>query len=140
MKIKTLAVTPTAFLHLKGPDGLHLYDGAKKVGIDLYSPGSREAALVESRRSNRVVQRMQDNDNKFSLAPIEQQRAEAAEDLKDLTASFHGIDYDGPDGAPLVGSALYTAVYSDPELGWINAQVNKFVGEWGKFKPASVTS
>jgi hypothetical protein len=139
MKIKTLAVAPTAFLHLKGPDGQYLYDddkGEKKVGIDLYSPGSRQAALVDARRSQRVIQRMQDNDNKFSIPPIEQQRTEAAEDLKDLTAGFHNLEYDGPDGKPLTGSALFAAVYSDPEMGWINAQVNKFTGDWGKFKAA----
>jgi hypothetical protein len=142
MKIAVLAVAATAFLHLKGPDGSYLYDDATKepVGIDLFGPGSRESAEVESRQSSRAIKRMQDNDNKISFPPIEQQRAEAADDLVALTCGFRHIEHDSPDGQPLGGSALYHAVYSDPSLGWIKAQVVKFQADWGKFTPGSQTS
>lgn len=141
MKIATLAVAATAFLHLKAPDGTtFLYDDGKPVGIDLYGPGSDEAAKIESAQSARAIKRMQDNDNKISLPPVETQRAEAADDLAALTAGFHHIEHDGPDGQPLAGRPLYHAVYSDPALGWIKAQVIKFVGDWGKFTPVSPTS
>lgn len=139
MKISKLAVAATAFLHLKDPDGAHLYDDGKPVGIDLYGPGSPQFAQTEERQSARAIKRMQDNDNKISLVPIEQRRAEASEDLADLTLAFHNIDYDGADGAPLSGRALYVAVYSEPTLGWIKEQVLKTVGDWGKFKPVSAT-
>ena len=62
MKIASLAVAATAFLHLKGPDGAFLYDGKEKVGIDLYGPGSPEFAQVEERQSARALKRMQDTD------------------------------------------------------------------------------
>lgn len=138
MKIKLLASAATAFLHLKSPDGTYLFDDGKKVGIDLYGPGSVQHSQVEERQSARAIKRMQDNDNKISLAPIDERRAEAAADLAALTLGFHHIEHE-VDGAALTGTALVTAVYSDPELGWIKEQVAKFVGDWGKFTPVSAT-
>jgi len=141
MKIKTLAVAATAFLHLKGPDGSFLYEDDKAaVGIDLYSPGSPEYARIEERQSARTIRRMQDNDNKVAHVPVEQRRTESSEDLADLTAAFRNIEHDGSDGQPLSGRGLYVAVYSDPALGWIKEQVVKFLGDWGKFTGGSATS
>ncbi|WP_294353317.1 hypothetical protein [uncultured Sphingomonas sp.] len=140
MKIKTLAVSATAFLHLKGPDGTHLYDGKTPVGIDLFGPGSPEYARIEERQSARTIKRMQDNDNKLAHVPIEQRRVESSEDLADLTKDFRNIEHDGEDGQPLTGRALHIGVYADPALGWIKEQVIKFVGDWGKFTPGSQTS
>ena len=139
MKIATLAVAATAFLHLKGPDGTHLYEGKEPVGIDLFGPGSPEHARIEERQSARAVKRMQDNDGKVSLAPVEQRRAEAADDLAALTAGFRHIEHE-VDGRQLAGVELHTAVYADPTLGWIKDQVARFVGDWGKFTPGSATS
>ncbi|TCP36551.1 hypothetical protein EV292_10147 [Sphingomonas sp. BK235] len=140
MKIATLAVATTAFLHLKGPDGTPLYDGGEAVGIDLYGPGSAEHGQIEERQSARVVKRMAENENRIAHVPLAQRRIEAAEDLTSLTAGFRYIEHETPDGTPLSGPALYSAVYSDPKLGWIKEQVIKFVGDWGKFTPGSQTS
>jgi hypothetical protein len=137
MKIAILAVAATAFLHLKGPDGQLLYDNGQKVGIDLFGPGSDEYSRIEERQSNRAIKRMQDNDNKVSLPAADVRRTEAAEDLTALTAAFHHIEHEDANGQPLAGAALYTAVYSDPSLGWIKEQATKFVGDWGKFTPGS---
>lgn len=135
MKIKSLAVAATAFLHLKGLDGAYLYENGEPVGIDLYGPGSMEFAQVEQRQTARALQRMQDNDGKPQAAPIEQRRAQEAEDLTALTAGFRRIEIDD-----LTGNALYMAAYSDPGLGWIKVQALKFVSDWGKFSPGSATS
>jgi hypothetical protein len=140
MKIATLAVAATAFLHLKGPDGTHLYDDGKPVGIELFGPGSPESAQVEERQSARAVKRMTENDGKLSLAPIEQRRTEAAEDLAALTSGFQNIEHAGADGQPLSGRALFIAVYSDPTLGWIKEQVLKAVGDWSRFTQGLATS
>lgn len=137
MKIAKYAVAATGFLHLKGPDKVPLYDEGKKVGIDLFSPGSAEYGVIEERQSARTVKRMAENDNRLAHVPLETRRVEAAEDLTALTAAFHHIEHDGPDGQPLVGKALYQAVYSDPALGWIKEQVVAFLGDWGKFTSAS---
>jgi len=140
MKIATLAVSPTAFLHLKGPDGAHLYEDGRAVGIVLYGPGSTEAAIIEAAQSARAIKRMQDNDGKIALPPIDVQRAETTADLLAYTADVRNIEIDGPDGTPLTGHALFTALYSDPALGWIKTQVVKFLGEWGNFLPGSATA
>lgn len=140
MKIATLAVANTAFLHLKAPDGTLLYDGKEKVGIDLFSPGSPEYGQVEERRSARTVKRMADNDNKIAHVPLDELRVENAQDLVSLTAGFRHIEHDGPDGSPLAGQALHLAVYSDPSLGWIKEQALKFLADWGKFTPGSPTN
>ncbi len=137
MKIATLAAVRTAFLHLKSPAGEHLYDSGKPVGIDVFGPGSEEAQRVEARQTERAMKRMQDNDNKFSMPPVETARAEATEDLVALTAGFRNIDHNGEDGQPLSGVDLYRAVYSDPELGWIKEQFDRFKRDWGKFMPGS---
>jgi hypothetical protein len=140
MKIATLAVSATAFLHLKGPDGQHLYEDAKPVGIDLYGPGSAEASVIETAQSQRALKRMQDNDNKVVLPPIEVQREETTADLVAYTAGVRNIEIDGPDGEPLIGNALSTALYSNPALGWIKTQVIKFVADWGNFKSGSTAN
>jgi len=140
MKILLLAAAATSFLHLKAPDGTLLVEDGKPVGIDLYGPGSPEYAVVEERQSARAVKRMADNDNKVAHVPVDERRVEAAQDLASLTAGFRGIELDGPDGTPLVGTALFEAVYREPGLGWIKEQVVRHVGDWGKFKPASPTS
>lgn len=138
MKIMLLAAASTAFLHLKSPDGTYLFDNGEKVGIDLYGPGSTQHSEIEERQSARAIKRMQDNDNKISLAPIADRRSEAASDLAALTAGFHHIEHE-VDGVPVTGRELVVAVYSDPKLGWIKEQVAKFVGDWGKFTPVSAT-
>jgi hypothetical protein len=140
MKILLLAAANTSFLHLKGPDGTPLFDGKNKVGIDLFGPGSEESARLEERVSARVVKRMAENDNKVGHVPVDQRRAETAQDLTDMTAAFHHIEHEGADGKPLSGTALYHAVYSDPKLGWIKEQVLKHLGDWGKFTTGSATS
>lgn len=137
MKIKSLAVVPTAFLHLKGPDKLPLYDDGKPVGIELYGPGSADFARIDERQSARTIARLNENDGKVGHTPVDQRRAETTEDLADLTASFRNIEHDGPDGQPLSGRELHVAVYSDPTLGWLKEQAVKFVGDWGKFTPGA---
>jgi hypothetical protein len=135
MQIKSLAVSATAFLHLKGPGGAFLYEADEPVGIDLFGPGSPEFSRIEERQSARAIQRMQDNDGKITPVPIAQRRQEEAQDLAALTAGFRHIEVD-----TLAGAALYEAVYSDPSLGWIKTQAARFVGDWGKFSNRSPTS
>ena len=144
MKIKKLAVAPTAFLHLKGPDGNFLYEGEgeqkEKVGIELFGPGSPQFAQIEERQTARAVERYKDNDGQITHVPIDQRRAETAEDLADLTSGFHHIEHDDANGQPLTGRALVVAVYSEPDLGWIKDQVAKWLGDWGKFTTGSAAS
>lgn len=132
------AVKETALLHLKGANGEHMYEGDQPVGIILYGPGSKKFAEVEARRSARTIKRMQDNDGKYTQAPLAVRQAEAAEDLSDLTAGFQNFAY--PPAGDAQGASLYMAVYSDASLGFINKQIEKFLNDWGNFKPGSTAS
>jgi hypothetical protein len=141
LNIALLAVTSTAFLHLKNPAGELLYaDEARTlpVGINLYGPGSKPYGVVDSRQSARALKRMQDNDGKITAASPEERTTETAEDLASITAEFMNFDYQ-PEGVaePLSGEALFRAVYGNPGLGYITRQVTKFVGDWGNFSAAS---
>lgn len=138
MDITTQAVADTAFIHLKGADGEHLYSDGKKVGVVIYGPGSDAYAQVESRQTSRAVKRMQDNDGKVTVAPPEQRDAEQAEDLAAITVSFENFTY--PPAADKQGAELFRAVYADKRLGFIARQVAKAVTDWGNFKPGSAAS
>lgn len=140
MKTKSIIIAATTFLHLKGPDGILLYDDGKKVGITLYGPGTSQSARVQERQSARIESRLAENDGRFTLAPHDVRRAEQAEDWADQTAEFHHLEHDGPDGQPLSGRDLFVAAYSDPSLGWITDQVQNVIGKWGKFATASTPS
>lgn len=137
--ITTEAVDETATIHVKNAAGELLYaDGKerkKPVQIIIYGPGSDAFAAVESRQSSRTIKRMQDNDGKFTAAPFEERRSEAAEDLAALTVNFVNFAY--PPAGDAQGAALFAAVYRDPKLGFITKQVQQAVTDWGKFKIAS---
>lgn len=133
--ITTQAVADTAPIHIKGLDGEYLYSDGKPVRIHLYSPGSTVFAEVEDRQTSRAVKRMQDNDGKVSVPPMEERNAEQADDLATLTASFENLGY--PPAGDKQGKELYRALYADKKLGHIVAQVQKALKDWGKFKPAS---
>lgn len=135
MDITTQKVATTAAIHVKNAAGELLFSGDKPVRIIVYGPGSEAYGVVESRQSTRAVKRMQDNDNKVSVAPFETRLAETAEDLAAITVSFENFSY--PPAGDAQGAELFAAVYRDQTLGFITRQVQKFIADWGNFKPGS---
>lgn len=132
MDVSSLRVADTAAIHLKNAAGDLLYDGDNPVKIILYGPGSKPFATIESRQTNRAVKRMADNDGKIAVVPPEQRKTELSEDLAAITVRFEHLTYGDKQGTD-----LFEAVYADPALGFIAAQVQKFLGDWGNFKPGS---
>jgi hypothetical protein len=135
LDISTLAVADTAAIHLKGPDGSHLYSDGKPVRIVLYSPGSPVFAEIEDRQVARATKRMQDNDGKLALVPIEQRDNEQADDLAALTVAFENFDL--PSAAEKHGNEKFKALYLDRKLGFIKEQMLKALRDWGKFTQTS---
>lgn len=135
LDITAHAVNDTAAIHLKGADGEYLYSDGEPVRIVVYGPGSKPFAEVEARQSARTVKRMQDNDGKFTQAPLEQRQADLAQDLASVTVVFQNLSY--PPAGDALGADLFRAVYADPKLGFIAKQVDKFLRDWGNFKPGS---
>ncbi len=132
MDVSKLKAAPTATIHIKGMDGLPLYDEGKPVRIKIHGPGTHVFGIVDARQTARSLARMNENEGKITAPSAEERRAEIAEDLADVTISFEGLT-----AGDLSGRELFLAVYGDPELGYITKQVNKALGDWGKFKPAS---
>lgn len=128
-------VALTAPMHVRNAQGTPMYDGDKPVRIHFYGPASRQFAELETRQSERSVKRHNDNEGKAVARTSEERRAEAVADLLSLTHSFENLDY-----GDLTGDALYAAVYSEPELGFVLNQGVKFVGEWGNFSGSAATN
>lgn len=134
MDIVTQSVVETTTIHIKSANGELLYadkERQKPVQIVVYGPGSDAFGVIEARQSARTVKRMQDNDGKLTVAPSEERRKEAAEDMASLTVAFNNFSYSKAGDAQ--GEALFKAVYSDPTLGFILKQVSQGVQDWGKF-------
>lgn len=137
MDILTLGIADTATLHLKGPDNLPLYSGPEKkpVTVTVHSPGSDAFAQIETKQTQRVLKRLDDNDGKRTAMTAEERLSQTAEDLADLTVEFQNLELEGK-----TGRALALAVYGNRRLGFIANQVTKFLADWGNFKGASATS
>lgn len=132
MDVSILRVADTAAIHVKNAAGVPLYEGDKPVRIIVHSPGSRAFAAVESRQTARALKRMNENEGKLTAPTAEERLAETAEDLASITVAFDGLthgDKSGPD--------LFQAVYGDQKLGFIAAQVTKYLKDWGNFNAGS---
>jgi hypothetical protein len=138
MDITTEAVRDTAALHVKNAKGEHLYSDGKPVRIHVFGPGTEQYAVVEARQTQRVLKRREDNDGKAYVLSPDEARLEQAEDLASITTAFEGLTY--PPAGDAQGYELFKAVYADPKLGFIAAQVNKYVQNWGNFSAGSATS
>lgn len=114
-------------------------EGGKQCAIVVYGPGSEQYARAEAKKNNKVMDRLK-RKGKADATP-EEQRAQQADFLAAITASFENFTYPSPDPEkPLEGAALYRAVYMDRGIGFIADQVQTFVGDWGNFTGKSGTN
>jgi hypothetical protein len=107
----------------KKDDGPLLVNG-QPVQIVVYSPGSAEYVRAEAKSSQAAQART------FAALrgkPVketpEEARQKAAEKLAACTKELVNF--------PVEGGAF--AVYNNPKLGYITAQVEKFLSDWGNF-------
>lgn len=137
MDILTQEIADSTVLHLKGADGLPLYSGPdrKPVRVRLHSPGSDAFAQIETKQTQRVLKRLDDNDGKRTAITAEERLEQTAEDLADITIEFENLTLGDKSGR-----ALALAVYGNRKLGFIANQVTKHLADWGNFKNASATS
>ena len=138
MDVSKLIVADTGTIHVKSAAGEPLYaDDARTqpVRIIVHGPGSPAYAAVESRQTARALKRMNDNEGKMTAATAEERLAEQAEDLATITVRFENLT----DGDK-TGADLFQAVYGNPKVGFIAAQVTKFLKDWGNFQIGSAAS
>ena len=137
MDIKSKAAVETAFLHLRDAHDELMYEGDpkddKKVGVWLYGPGTRQYTSAQARQENRTFETLKKKGKIDQTA--DEKIAASADFLASITQRFDNLDYDG-----LTGNSLAMAVYSDPALGFIGAQVRQFSGEWSNFTKGSEKS
>ncbi|MBG6222801.1 MULTISPECIES: hypothetical protein [unclassified Janthinobacterium] len=141
MSIKKYAVAATSVVHLKdGNDELMYADGAdgkpdlsRPMRVTLYGPGSKQFAKVTAVNTSALMDRMKKKGKDKQSA--EERTEEAANTLAACTASFENIEIDS-----LAGEALYKAVYSDLELGFVNSQLNAHLNDWANFTKPSANS
>lgn len=136
--IRKFAVALTNRLHLRnaedelmyadGPDGAP--DAAKPMAVNLYGPGSKQYSRALAAQNNRFVDRLKKKGKADQSA--EDKKRETAEFLAACTESMENVEYD-----TLEGQALYLAVYTDIEIGFIAEQVGVFLGVWGNFRKGS---
>jgi hypothetical protein len=117
----------TAILTVQTPKGDDLLVGGEKVTITLYGEGSKQYVNAKYKLDNamqtRSVAMLRGKTNKNAAEEQAQLRAEF---LAAVTASIENF--------PIEGGAL--ALYNNPKLSYITAQVEKFLGETENFMPA----
>lgn len=143
LDLTTLAARETATMHLKDPAGELLYaDTAKKkpARIVVWGPGSEAAETVESQEVDRMVEKLliEKSGGEVPADTYEERVRKRAEKLAAMTVEFENISY--PKAGDAEGKALFAAVYSDRSIGFIAGQVERFLNDWGNFKPGSATS
>lgn len=144
MKASNIAVKETHTLHVKdaagepmyelGPDGVP--DESKPVEIDIYGPGSKQYRKAKSDQQNRMVTLVK----KGTKQSVEAKAQNDAAFLADITADMRYLEEDDADGKPLRGRALYVAIYTRADIGFIADQVHAFAHDWANFSRASSTT
>lgn len=142
MDIRKFAVAPTSRLHFRNADDELMYadgedgqpDTKKPIAANLYGPGSKPYAKAQAQKQNRLIDKLKKKGKTDETA--EEKREEDAEFLTACTESFENIEYDA-----LTGKALFKAVYSDIEIGFMAEQAGKHIADWANFsKPSTTTS
>jgi hypothetical protein len=117
----------TAILTVQTPKGDDLLVGGEKVTITLYGEGSKQYVNAKYKLDNAMQTR--------SIAALRgKSNKNAAEEQAQLRAEFLASVTASIDNFPIEGGAL--ALYNNPKLAYITAQVDKFLGETENFMPA----
>jgi hypothetical protein len=115
----------TATLTVQTPKGDDLLVDGKPVTITVYGEGSKKFVNAKYKLDN-AMQTKAVAAYRGKKTSVEEQTQLRAEFLAAVTASI--------DNFPIEGGAL--ALYNNPKLSYITAQVDKFLGETENFMPA----
>jgi hypothetical protein len=103
--------------------------GGKPVSIELYGPGSQQYVRAKAKTEAAIQTRaMAAVRGKVAKDAATENRRLVAEQLAACTKAIHNLP----------GDAL--AIYSNPKLGYITEQAEKFVQDWANFPSASTTT
>lgn len=114
-----------------GPDGKP--DESKPMKVHVFSPGTKVFAKARAAQANRNMDRYKKKGKSDMTA--EDQTKDTAEFLAAVTDRFENIEVDA-----LTDKALFMAVYSDLELCFIPAQIDKLLSDTANFTATSPTA
>lgn len=128
--ISTLGVKETTIIELESPDGdpLTNHEGAT-LSVTVYGPGSKQFQRAQGVRNRAILEYVKKGGKKMK---DNEQRELDAEFLASCTVSFNNFVYKN-----LTGIEMFKEAYMDTAIGFISEQVNKAIGDWANFTPAS---
>jgi hypothetical protein len=139
--LKKYALVATVVHHLRdgndelmyadGPDGQP--DESKPMLAHMYGPGTKKFANAKAAQANRNMDRYKKK-GKADLS-AEEQTKDTAEFLAACTERLENVEVD-----QLSDKALHLAVFSDLELCFIPAQLDKLLSDTANFTKASLTA
>lgn len=136
--IKSLAMAPTADMHICDANGEKQYDeNGDPITITFHGPASKEYRKVK--HENELTAQAQATEivlGKKSALTWQDKADNRAEYLAKLTVSFNG--FGDPDGGKLSGFQLFKKIYSDVELVNIADDAENFLNNRKNFtKPSA---
>ena len=128
--LDTLALSPTATLHLQHPvTQEYLYADEKQtkpVSVELYGTSSKEYRQAILALQNRALAR----EKTKKKATAEQMKEEGVGLLVACSEKINNLTYLGK---PVDNAEAFRALYSDPKFSWLREQCDAFLGDVAGF-------
>lgn len=139
LNIKTKAVAETGTLELLDADDEALFDEAgNRASITLHGPGSKVYEKAENERNQALLEILQSKGGKGKVSAEQAKQLDATFWAR-LTTSFNNWTHKD-DNSPATCFDDFKEAYLDSSIGFIQAQVRGFLGNWGNFKKRLVKS
>jgi hypothetical protein len=136
--LKSRRALATAEIPLVNSDGspMTLEDGSVAT-VTVQGPGTKRWKRADAEMNRRKMVRVEKAGGKLSAA-VEEADEDSVYFLTEITDAFTGIDYRQDDGQPFPEKkAMFHAIYSDDELGFIADHVFKKARDWASFTRGS---
>lgn len=135
--IKNLAVQDTAdFIVCNAKGTPQIGADGKELSITFAGPGTAQYLQAkhnyDEKKNTAAAALFSGKTNKRDYKKDLEDRAEF---FANITLSFNGFQY-----SDRAGFEGYKAFYRDPKLGFIVADADKFLADWGNFSPDSATT
>lgn len=142
--LKKFALVPSIIHHLLDGDDKPMYaempplpdgkpDLSRPMLAHMFGPSTKQYAKARAAQSNRSMDRFKKKGKADQTA--DDQLTEQATFLAACTAKLENVEID-----QLQGEALFMAAYTDPDVCFIPAQLDKLIGDTANFTKASQTN
>lgn len=136
VNLATKRVPPIFDLQLKNADGSPMLDEENNPAfVRVHTLASKTYEVAQTALRRKSLKRVRENGGKMEA--VADDRDDKTDFLVAVTEEFVNVALDG------VGTgakALATAIYKDPELGFIRDQVEAAYSDWGSFTDGSATN